>query len=338
MKIKSLLIIGLFLYGFISEGLAQNKVGTSAANFLGIAVGPRAQAMGGTGVASYYDVTSLYWNPGSLAKLNRNQFKLSHTEWLLGTSFNWVGASISINDQHALAFSITQLDVGETEITTIEDQDGTGRFWDAQFVSAAVTYSMALTERFSIGSSLKLINEQIWNETATALAVDLGILYFTSLEGLKLGVSISNFGSDQRLDGDDLLRQIDIDPDNTGHNETLVGRLKTEFYELPIFFRIGVAYDLSLDEHSRFTFVSDALHPTDGVELVNLGFEYSFKETIFLRTGYKSLFQEDSEEGLTAGAGINYMLPGFGKVGVDYAWGDFGILGNIQSFAFAFSF
>ena len=44
---------------------AQTKVGTTAAQFLGVSVGPRAIAMGGAFVAANDDATSLYWNPGA---------------------------------------------------------------------------------------------------------------------------------------------------------------------------------------------------------------------------------------------------------------------------------
>ena len=52
--------------------LAQSKVGSTAAPFLNIAVGPRAIAMGGAFAATASDVTSLYWNPAGASRMESN--------------------------------------------------------------------------------------------------------------------------------------------------------------------------------------------------------------------------------------------------------------------------
>jgi len=44
---------------------------------------------------------------------------------------------------------------------------------------------------------------------------------------MRLGMSIANFGSDLRMEGRDLLHRIDLSSEYTGHNETIVGYLKT---------------------------------------------------------------------------------------------------------------
>ena len=334
--IQSVLIIILLS----TIGLAQNPVGTSAASFLGIPIGPRAQALGGAYLAMSNDVTSTYWNPGAISRIGKTQVLISHTEWFLGTSLNWVGVNVFIDDANSIAISLTQLDYGREEITTIYEQEGTGRYWDAVDLSAAVTYSRKLTGRFSMGGSLKLIHSQIYNETASAFAVDFGVLYNTELEGLNLGMSIANYGSKMRMDGKDLFQQIDIDPENSGHNERLVSTLKTDEWALPIFFRIGVAYDVMNIEENRLTLAADALHPTDNVETMNIGIEYSYNELISLRGGYRSLFQEDVEGGLSLGGGIQYDVPNFANVNIEYAWSDYGVIDpdGVQTFALTISF
>ena len=50
---------------------AQSKVATTAAQFLGIPVGPRAIAMGSAYVASHEDVTSICLNEASGIPCNR---------------------------------------------------------------------------------------------------------------------------------------------------------------------------------------------------------------------------------------------------------------------------
>jgi type IX secretion system protein PorV len=342
MKIFKNSIIQFVLIIFLvsTMGLSQNPVGTSAASFLGIPIGPRAQALGGAYLAMSKDVTSAYWNPGALSRIGHTQVLISHTDWFLGTSLNWVGVNIQIDEANAIAISLTQMDYGSEEITTIFEQEGTGRYWDAVDLAAAVTYSRKLTSRFSMGGSLKLIHSQIFNESASAFAVDLGVLYNTELEGLSLGMSIANYGSKMRMDGKDLFEQIDIDPENSGHNERLVSTLKTDEWALPIFFRIGVAMDVLKVEENRLTLAADALHPTDNVESMNLGIEYCYNDLISLRGGYRSLFQEDSEGGLSLGGGIKYDVPNFANINIEYAWSDYGVIDpdGIQTFALTISF
>jgi len=62
---------------------AQAKVGTSSSPFLGISIGPRAAAMGGAFSAVANDASSLYWNPGGIARLEKSNVMVSHTQWLL---------------------------------------------------------------------------------------------------------------------------------------------------------------------------------------------------------------------------------------------------------------
>ena len=55
-------------------------------------------------------------------------------------------------------------------------------------------------------------------------------------------------------------------------------------------------------------FAIDAVHPNDNYEYVNLGLELAFKNMVYLRLGYPSFLKEDSIQGGTFGAGINYKI------------------------------
>jgi len=79
----------------------------------------------------------------------------------------------------------------------------------------------------------------------------------------------------------------------------------------------------------------DAIQPTDNTESVNLGGEYSLREWAFLRAGYRHLFLQDSEEGLTLGAGLNLNTVLKLPFRLDYAFADFGRLNSIQCFSLA---
>jgi predicted porin len=92
-----------------------------------------------------------------------------------------------------------------------------------------------------------------------------------------------------------------------------------------------------LEDHV-FTIAVDALHPNDNDESLNVGAEYVLYDLIALRGGYKSLFLDNSEEGLTFGIGLKYTFaPGLGLY-FDYAYQEFGVLDNTQHFTLGLRF
>jgi opacity protein-like surface antigen len=83
-------------------------------------------------------------------------------------------------------------------------------------------------------------------------------------------------------------------------------------------------------EKIRATVAIDAIHPNDNVEYLNSGLELGYDEMVFGRVGYKSLFMDDAEGGLTWGVGINLGLSSSASVKLDYAFADYGRLKNVQ--------
>ncbi len=318
--------------------LAQSKVGTTAAQFLGISVGPKAAAMGDAFVASSEDVSTIYWNPGAFAQAGKSQLMFSNTEWLVGTKFRWFGFMLNLDGINAFGISLTNLDYGEDDVTTVQSPDGTGERWSAQDIAIAVSYSRRLTDRFSMGGSVKYIGQTIWNETASTFAFDLGLLFVTGFNDMRLGMSFSNFGGDLKLDGRDLLQRVDIDPANSGSNKTLVGELKTDPWPLPLFFRVGLAMDVIKSNSVILTVAADAVRPNDNVEYVNVGGELGWNQLVFVRAGYRSLFKKDAEDGLSLGAGVRYDLEGVATVEVNYAYSQFGLFGNLNTISIAVGF
>ena len=159
--------------------------------------------------------------------------------------------------------------------------------------------------------------------------MDVGLLYQSLNDKFRIGMSISNFGNDMTLDGKDLLHTIDLDPNNSGHNETIVAKLKTDAWPLPLFFRVGISSDVISTDILDLTLASDFFMPSDDVESINIGIQTGFLKHVFLRAGYKAIGDSASEEGLTLGIGAKVYISGFGFV-VDYAAQDFGKFGYIQ--------
>lgn len=324
---------------------AQSKVGTTAAEFLTTSVGPKAVAMGSAFVASDEDVTTIYWNPGAFVQAQKSEFMFSNSDWLVGTKFRWFGLMLNLDTENAVGISVTQLDYGEDEVTTVTDPEGTGEKWSANDFALALSYSRLLTDKFSIGGSAKYVAQHIWNETASNITFDVGLLYKTDFNGMRLGMSLSNFGGDLQLDGRDLQIKVDIDPSNSGSNKTLVGKLKTDSWPMPLLFRVGVAMDVVNSNQIKATVAVDALRPSNNSESVNVGAEVIWMDLLSIRGGYKSLFSSEpplnknlQQDGLTLGAGLRYAVGTVMGVEVNYAYSTFGLFGNLNTIAVSFNF
>lgn len=324
----------------------QSKVGTTAAQFLGIPVGARAIAMGGAYVAVNPDVSSLYWNPGAVVQAERSEFTFVNTDWLVGTKFRWFGLALNLDGDNAIGASVTDMDYGTGEVTTVASPEGTGETWSAADLAVTLSYSRRLTDKFSIGGSVKYINQRVYNESASTAAFDAGLLYVTDLNGLRIGMSMSNFGGDLTLAGRDLLNKVDTDPNNAGSNKTLVAYLKTDAWPLPLLFRVGAAMDVVKNDEMSTTLAIDALRPSDDFESINVGGEIGWQNIFFIRGGYQSLFKggqaplsnDKGQEGLTLGAGLQYHFEGFAALSFNYAFQKFGLFGNLNTIALSLGF
>ncbi|MDP4197918.1 MAG: PorV/PorQ family protein, partial [Bacteroidota bacterium] len=174
------------------------------------------------------------------------------------------------------------------------------------------------------------IGENIWHMSASTFAFDLGVIYITPIEGLQLGMSIANVGGNMKFEGSDSFVNYTFDPLQSGNNQKLYADLKMDQWELPMFFRFGISMKILNTETNSIILSADANHPNDYSESINTGVQYGFRERVFLRAGYKSLFKKESQEGLTAGVGLVYYITEFIPIKVDYAYADFGILNQVH--------
>jgi len=87
---------------------------------LGISVSPRATAMGSAFAGMTDDASALYYNPGAISRLAKSEFIVSHTQWLVGTDFNWLGLVLKFGGDDAVGLQFTQLNYGDEMVTTVE--------------------------------------------------------------------------------------------------------------------------------------------------------------------------------------------------------------------------
>lgn len=239
----------------------------------------------------------------------------------------------------ALGFHLAVLDYGENPVRTVTRPEGTGELYSAMDYVAGLYWALSITDRVSVGLGLKYFHENIWHVNGSAVAGDLGILFKTPLQGLRLGGTLSNLGPEFGLSGRDLTRIADVDGrrDVYYNNNNVAIDYATQTYGLPLMFRFGVAYEQTISDKSSLTFAGNVNHPSNDVETIDLGMEARVFNMIFMRAGYRSLFSDVAEDGLTLGGGINYKIAGGALITVDYAWADWGLLSNVNRFTIGIS-
>ncbi|HVO75895.1 MAG TPA: PorV/PorQ family protein, partial [Ignavibacteriaceae bacterium] len=296
-----LIATALFSQSFISD---VSKRGTTVAQFLSIGQGARATAMGSAFVAVSDDPSSIYWNPAGISKVKNAAFAVDHTQWIADINYNYMALVYNLGNFGAIGASFTVSDIDEMNVTTVEKPEGTGEKFGVTDAAFSIAWGMQLTDKFAIGFNPKFIYQSIWKMSATAIAIDMGVQYVTPFDGMILAMSISNFGTKMKMEGNSALIIYDPDPNSTGNNPSIPAYLQTDSWDLPLNFRVGIAYTpLNIENHKVLLSV-DALHVSDNYEYVNLGAEYAFNDFIFLRGGYKSLFLNDSEESFALGFGL----------------------------------
>lgn len=332
MRVLFLIVSLLFVAG---QGVVSQvtKTGTTAAKFLSIGVGGRANAMGGAFSAVAGDASALYWNPAGIHALGEYQAMATNTSLFndLDINLRYLALVLPAGSLGSFGLSVTAINYGEMMVTTEYYPEGTGEQFSAGSYALALSFTRSITDNFAVGLTVKYIRENIRNSYADGIAFDVGTLFTTPFYGVKFSSMISNYGSKMQMSGEDLLIRYDADPQNKGNNETVDAYYKTERFELPLKLQIGLSREIELIEGQKLTLAVDAAHPNDNAEYVNVGVELSlFDNVISFRGGYRTLFLKDSQEGLSLGGGVHYTVGGF-TVGVDYAFQQYSFLGNTQT-------
>ena len=315
----------------------QSKTGTTVGQFLLIEPSARIGGMGNAGATMYDEIEAAYYNPAAIGHFTQNGLQFTHSPWLAGITFDYAGAALTLGNFGNLYGSVTALNSGDIAVRTVDQPLGTGENYNVTDIAFGIGYGREISERFSVGVQFKYLQETIWHSAMSGFALDVGTLYRISPNGLHIGASISNFGTRPQFNGRDLRILYDQNKLVNGDNPEIPGEINTLDFPLPILFRVGIGLPVAVDQNNMLHLEIDAYHPSDNNESVSFGAEWMFFDTFAVRGGYQNLFLQDSEVGLTLGAGIRYSLDDV-KISFDYAWADHGRLDYTQLLTFGVSF
>ncbi len=317
-----------------------DKVATTSAPFLKMGVGGRATAMGGGFVALADDGSSLFWNPAGMMGVKSLTVSASHNDWLLDINHDYLSLILPGRQNERIGVSVSALTMGDQPVRTLEAPEGTGLVYNVMDLAVSAAYARQMSDLLSIGITGRYIQLNAYNESASTLALDVGSILKSPHYGLKIGMSLSNFGGDFQYRGRDLILKADTDDEIDGNYSSDVD-LRTEPWPLPLMIRIGVSWDImGLNEaplqsqNSRLTLALDADHPNDGPEHLNFGLEYAVKEMIYFRMGYRNNYDQEM---FTMGTGIRLDMKQHGIIKMDYAVKPMDVFGNTSILSVEFS-
>ena len=309
------------------EPLDIERTGQSGWQFLKINADPRQAAMGGVLLVNNVpNANAAFGSPAILAHIQELDVQFNSMNWIADINHSSVAISKGLGRYGTVALSYATLDYGDIPETIHEDRQGgatapviTGNYFTGSDLALGLSYAKLITDRLALGGNLRYINEEIAGIGMSNWAIDFSTLYYAGINSLRLSIAAKNFGSDTHL---------------VGYSEEL--QSEPVDIRMPLEFRTAVAYDFfALDEDQNYlTVVLEGKVQSDGSEKFNAGAEYVFKETVFLRGGYR--FNYDAE-GLTFGVGVNYSLLSY-RLTFNYTYLDFGVLKQVNMFSFGLTF
>lgn len=292
--------------------------GSSGADFLKIGVGARPVAMGGAFAAAASDVNATQWNPAGLALIQRNEASFMHMAHIADINYEAISVAGPINRLSGWGASVNYL--------WQPPFDSTKNSFGVPTQAAATGYDLAVAlsygynlgnyrttdfaiSNIAVGGSLKMIQRSLSDHTASAIYGDAGFMAEV-MEGLRVALVVQDFGT--------TLTFINAaDP-------------------APVTTKLGVAWDVRLNDANRLLLAYDLNHPLDFSNpnfnrwQQDLGAEYWLFNTLALRGGYQFGYDLSS---LTAGAGFRWS-----GLGLDYAFVPYNTVGNAHRISLSYLF
>jgi hypothetical protein len=317
------------------------KAGINAAAFLKVGVGARQVALGSAVTSLTGDVNNMYWNPAGITMREGSiQAAFTHNNWIAGLAQEAAAVTYNLEDVGTIGvgvmmFGVSNIpadrDYGYTDPQLhAQEIDAVGTStYDYQDLLLQATVARNITDNLSLGLTAKYISEKIDDQTATALAFDLGSVYNIGVMGWSIGARINNLGSD------------------------------IKFYDyaspIPLTFSIGTSLVPIEVGKTSVLMAVDLVKPQDGQQYYYSGAEVNYDKTLFLRIGWKFNYSYfgligDGIDGGTSqrspvttslekgsiGAGVRVPLDGY-SLGFDYSYTVFTGLDAVHRFTVQFS-
>ena len=307
MKKLFILVILLVLYQNVFSGDEM----TRSFEFLRTDFSPRTIATGNAFSTLRNDIGTIFVNPAGLSYNETRQFGVPYTNYLLDISGGYAAYAQPVDSFGVLGISVTYIDYGPFKETN-EFGVQTGNF-SAGDLALVLSWADHFEHNISYGANVKYIYSRLQDYGASALAVDLGLIWDASMlqKDLFIGIAVTNIGTN-----------IEYYMDT---KESLPLSTRIGFSKILEHLPLEIAVSL-IDIHEEK--INDMLRN------FAIGGEFRLSETLRLRLGYNNrkhqdlkATQESEFGGVSGGIGI-YI----GKYRLDYAYSNYNLLGNTHTF------
>lgn len=337
MRHRFLILIALMY--LILGGYAQSKYSNE---FLSLGLGARGLGMSNTMCALTDDVTSAYWNPAGLTRMDkRYQLSMMHAEYFAGIAkYDYAGLGFKIDSNQSVALSYIRFGVDNIMNTTqLIDDQGNVDYDRITYFSAAdnailLSYAYAFPQvpGLSVGANAKIIHRKIGKFARSwGFGLDFGLQY--NRKGWQAGVMLrdgtSTFNAWNYTLTDDVIAVFEETGNEIPTNDQeltlpalLIGGGKTVHFGKGFHGTFALGLDCTFDG-KRNTLIKSNFISVDP----HFGMEFDYKRIVFLRAGVGNFQFEPDFDGkqkvslqVNFGVGVNIK----DIVAIDYAFTDLG--------------
>lgn len=318
----------------------SDRAGQAGATELLINPWARSSGFGSANSASVRGLEAQYLNVAGLAFTRKTEVLFANTQWLVGSGvmINSFGLAQKIGDAGVIGLGVMNMSFGEIDITTADLPDGGIGTFSPNLLNIGLSYAKNFSNSINGGITVRIVNQNISNLSATGVAFDAGISYTTRLgskdkeknkDNLQFGISLKNVGPPMKMEGDGLSVRGSV----PGSDNSLTLEYRSAKYEMPSSLNIGVTYHWRDKKmQNRITGAGNFTSNSFSKDQVSFGLEYGFKELFMIRGGYVLQFGKGGEDiaasaltGPTAGASVQVGLGKKGsekksKLGIDYSF------------------
>ncbi len=301
-KIKlSLVAMSALLLASSAFAGSSVRVGSAGGQELLIPVGARGFALGGGVVADAMGVEATHWNPAGVSRQDGTEVMFMRLPYFAGIDVNFFGASTQVGDLGTFAVAAKIVDVGDIEVTTEAQPEGTGVSFNPTLSVVGLTFSRQMTNKVNFGITANYINERIFDVSANSVSFDLGFMFEPQWNGVQLGMVIKNIGPSLRFGG----RGFDRRDQDLGPRAV---RPLGASAELPSYVNLGVKFSPPTDNEHSLSFMGNFQSNNFSRDIWIGAFEYGYDDKYFVRGAYNYSDQADYQYGASVGAGINVEI------------------------------
>lgn len=157
----------------------------------------RSSAMGEAFNSIPANAEGLFFNPSVILQSPGKSVSSSLASYFVGSGGGSVQYVHPVDDKMAFGGGIKYWNSGlmdRTEISASNEYVDTGETFGAHSFILYGSMAHYINDGIDIGATLKMISDSIDDKSASAVALDFGLLHHTANEKIKVGLSIRNLG------------------------------------------------------------------------------------------------------------------------------------------------